>query len=167
MKIRPAMGRKGIIRCKSHLYKHSKSGIIPIFSSKNLVLSGILQMQIWYFGTLWTWQPCTVCKWDIILIETENMVDEEERIRRLWNTTNLQVAMSCTQNQFFKEISKSLKLYDIMKFLWHLKNAHEISIILWNLENPQKILKIWWNLENDVIKSLKCYTTSFKLCQLH
>ena len=60
MEIRPAMGRKGIICCKSHLYKLSKSGILPIFLSKNLVLSGILQMQIWYFGTLWTWQPCSV-----------------------------------------------------------------------------------------------------------
>ena len=56
MEIRPAMGRKDIIRCKSHLYKLSNSVLLPVFLSKNLVLSGISQMQIWYFGTLWTLQ---------------------------------------------------------------------------------------------------------------
>ena len=61
MEITPAMGRKDIIRCKSHLYKFSNSGILQVFSTKNLVLSGISQMQIWYFGTLWTWQPWSIC----------------------------------------------------------------------------------------------------------
>ena len=42
MEMRPAMVRKGIIRCKTHLYKLSDSGILTVFSSKHLVLSGIL-----------------------------------------------------------------------------------------------------------------------------
>ena len=57
MEITLAMGREDIIRCKSHLNKFSNSGILTVFSSKNLVLSGISQMQICYFDTLWTWQP--------------------------------------------------------------------------------------------------------------
>ena len=52
MEIRPTMAEKGVISSKLYLYKPKQlsSGILPVFSSKNLVSSGISQMQMWYFG---------------------------------------------------------------------------------------------------------------------